>query len=127
MRTLSLVLSVTVGGLLLSCCFLLGGCDRLWGPELRFSPTDLSPAEVGQPYQAILTVYDNDTPVSNLWIESGSLPPGLTLTFREGEDAATISGTPEVTGTFAFVVKAMCLGTNVNGDVGEHAYALVVE
>jgi hypothetical protein len=84
-------------------------------------------AQRGQPYRVTIDVDDNDTPVANIWIKSGALPRGLTLSFREGDDAAEISGTPEETGTFAFVIGARCLGTNVNGETGEQAYTLVVE
>lgn len=96
------------------------------GHRLTFSPTDLPEAEVGQPYQVTIVISDNYTPAGDIFIESGALPPGLTLTFLEGTDTAEISGIPEEAGTFEFVVGAWCMGTSVSGDSGEQAYALVV-
>lgn len=119
-------LLLLTGGLLLSCCWLLASCGDT-GPELTFSPTELPAAEKGQPYRATLTVSDNDTPVGDLFVQSGALPPGLELTFHEGTDSAEISGTPTEAGTFEFVVEAWCFGTNVSGDTGAQAYTLVVE
>ena len=62
---------------------------------------------VGTAYVATLTA-NGDAPIT--WsIESGSLPPGLTLTSSTGE----ISGTPTVANTFSFVIKAT---NNVGND-----------
>lgn len=56
--------------------------------------------EVGIAYTATLTASGGGTPYS--WgLDSGSLPPGLTL----GSDGG-VSGAPSAAGTFAFTVKA---------------------
>ena len=127
MKILS-VLSLLTVGLLARCCCGLPIPDPRPEPEydLTISPTELPEAEVGQPYQAEIVVSDNDTPVGDMFIESGTLPPGLTLIFPTAIDTAEISGTPEEAGTFEFVVGAWCFGTNVNGDSGEQSYTLVV-
>jgi hypothetical protein len=104
----------------------LVGPTRPPGHELIFSPTDLPEAEVGQPYQVTIAISENYTPVGDVFIESGALPSGLTLTFLENTDTAEITGTPEEAGTFEFVIGAWCMGTNVSGDTGRQAYTLVV-
>jgi hypothetical protein len=122
------LLSLLAVGLLAGCC--CGLPIPVLGPEpeydLTISPTELPEAEVGRPYQVAIVVSDNDTPVGDMFIESGTLPPGLTLTFPTATDTAEISGTPEEAGTFEFVVGAWCFGTNVSGDTGEQVYTLVV-
>jgi hypothetical protein len=96
-------------------------------PDLVFSPADLPEAQVGQPYSVTLTVSGNETPVGDMYLDSGALPAGLDLTFDEDSRTAQISGTPTEAGTFNFTVGAWCYGTNVNGQTGEHAYELVVK
>lgn len=95
--------------------------------ELMFSPEIIPETPVGEPYSARIAVSDNVTPVFDMWVESGSLPPGLTLTFIEGTDSAEIAGIPETAGTFTFSVGAACFGTNVSGQIGSHEYTLVVK
>ncbi|MBN1954092.1 MAG: hypothetical protein JW900_03475 [Anaerolineae bacterium] len=112
--------------LLLLFGFLLCGCESQ-GPMLIFSPAELPPATVGQPYQVTIVVSENDTPVGDMFVEDGSLPPGLAFVFLEGADSAEISGTPTEAGTFEFTVGAWCFGTNVSGDTGQQLYTLVVE
>lgn len=82
---------------------------------------------MGQPYQVTIIISDNDTPVDEIAIQSGTLPPGLTLNVLRNRDSAEISGTPEGAGTFEFVIAAWCFGTNVWGDRGEQPYTLVVK
>jgi len=95
--------------------------------ELQFTPGSLSNARTGESYTVLITVSNNNTPVFDMWVEDGSLPPGLSLTYVENSNTAEISGIPETTGTFQFSVGAMCFGTNVSGQVGNHSYTLVVE
>lgn len=95
--------------------------------ELQFTPGSLSNARAGEPYTVLITVSNNDTPVFDMWVEDGSLPPGLSLTYVENSNTAEISGIPATAGTFQFSVGAMCFGTNVSGQVGNHSYTLVVE
>jgi hypothetical protein len=102
------------------------GCT--WGrPALVFTPAELQPAQVGQPYLATISVDSNETPVGDMWISEGALPPGLELSFLDpGSDAGEISGTPVQPGTYTFSVEVWCFGTNVSGQTGSASYTLVV-
>lgn len=95
---------------------------------LGFAPDKLQNGTVGQPYEAVIAVINNDTPVGDMYVSSGSLPPGVTLNFTRGTSASgTISGTPTTAGTYVFAISAWCLGTNVSGQSGEQSYSLVVD
>ncbi len=114
----SILISLTFLGLALAC--------RIGGrPPLVFSPDELPDAEMGQLYQTSITVSDFETPVFSMAVREGTLPAGLTLEYVSGE-TATLTGTPEETGRFEFIVQAMCYGTNTSGQVGEKTYTLVV-
>ena len=94
---------------------------------LGFSPDRLENGTVGQSYQAVIAVTNNETPVGDMYVSSGSLPPGMTLNFTRGSSASgTLSGTPTTAGTYVFAMSAWCLGTNVSGQSGEQSYSLVV-
>jgi hypothetical protein len=73
-----------------------------------------------------ITVSGNHTPVFLMSVESGELPPGLTLHYEENASTAQISGVPEKAGEYEFTVRALCYGTNVSGQTGEHPYRLLV-
>jgi hypothetical protein len=100
-------------------------CDTR--PPLSFAPDTLPDATVGVVYSVVITISGNQTPVGDFFAESG-LPPGLTLRWDESADRnrAELSGTPTATGTYQFTVSAWCLGTNVSGQTGSHAYTLLV-
>ena len=94
---------------------------------LEFSPEKLQDGAVGQPYDAIIQVTNNDTPVGDMYVSTGALPPGVTLTFSRGSSSsADVTGTPTTAGTYVFTVSAWCLGTNEQGQSGEQSYSLVV-
>jgi hypothetical protein len=94
---------------------------------LDFSPDRLPNASVGQPFQAIIQVTNNDTPVGDMYVSSGTLPPGMTLNFeRNSASAGSLAGTPTTAGTYVLTVSAWCLGTNVSGQSGQQSYSLVV-
>ena len=95
--------------------------------ELVFTPDQLPPATVGQPYSATITITQNRTPVGQMSINLADLPPGLKFEFIKGKDAARISGTPLSAGTFKFTVSAWCYGTNIAGQTGDHDYTVVVQ
>ena len=99
-------------------------CDR---PALTFSPDQLPEAQTGQAYQVTITVSENQTPVGDMYVSDGSLPPGLVMSHERGSSTATISGKPTQAGGFAFTVSAWCLGTNQAGQTGQRAYTLVVK
>jgi hypothetical protein len=68
-------------------------------PQLAIATADLPDATVGVAYSRTLAAVGGRPEFSWL-IESGSLPPGLSLL-----QAGSISGTPSTAGTFNFVVK----------------------
>jgi hypothetical protein len=94
---------------------------------LAFSPTELPDAQVGQAYEATITVSGNHTPVFLISVDSEELPPGLTLHYEDNASTAEIKGVPEKAGEFEFTVRASCYGTNVSGQTGERGYRLLVK
>ena len=113
-----------VPALLLAAALLACGDRR---PALVFSPAELPQAQVGQPYSATFSISGNVTPVGDMFVDTGTLPPGLQLTFDEASRTAELSGTPTEAGTFKFTVGAWCFGTNVSGQTGQREYELVVK
>jgi hypothetical protein len=96
-------------------------------PDLLFTPDQLPPATIGQPYTASITISQNLTPVGQMSVSLADLPPGLNFAFAKGQDAAQIGGTPRKSGTYKFTVSAWCFGTNTAGQLGHHDYILVVQ
>ena len=96
-------------------------------PNLVFTPDHLAPAAVGRPFRALITVTQNVTPVGEMSVASGGLPPGLSFTFKQGENGAEINGTPSKAGRYKFNVSAWCFGMNVSGQTGNHDYELIVK
>lgn len=95
--------------------------------RLKFTPTKLPDAAVGQEYQATINVSGNRTPVGQISIDSGTLPSGLNLRFEKGTSAAVINGTPQEAGTFKLTIGAWCMGTNQAGQTGHQNYELSVK
>ncbi len=101
------------------------GCT-MGRPALQFTPAGLQPAQVGQPYLAAISVEQNTTPVGDMWVSGGALPPGLELVFADCSDTGEITGTPTAAGSYAFSVEVWCFGTNVSGQTGSASYTLTV-
>jgi hypothetical protein len=97
------------------------------GAPLAFSPPKLPDAQVGEPYEATITVSGNHTPVFLIAVDGEELPPGLALHYEENASTAEIKGVPEKAGSFEFTVRALCYGTNVSGQTGERRYTLLVK
>jgi large repetitive protein len=95
--------------------------------SLKIEPESLPNAQTGVEYEVEIRVSDNVTPLSSVFISSGTLPAGLELVFVDGEDGAKISGTPEETGTFTFTVFVTCKGTMAGGQTAEKEYVIIVE
>jgi len=111
----------------LALLFMVVLACRCTGAPLAFSPPELPEAQVGQPYEATITVSGNHTPVFLISVDSEELPPGLTLHYEDNASTAEIKGVPEKAGEFEFTVRAYCYGTNVSGQTGERRYRLLVK
>ena len=97
-------------------------------PPLKFNPDKLPDAQVGQLYEVIIEVTDNQTPVFQMTIVEGNLPEGLTLDFDSStDDGAKLSGTPFEKGEYVFTIRASCYGTMYSGQTGEYKYTLLVK
>ena len=84
---------------------------------LAIGTADLPDATVGVAYSRTLTAVGGSPEFAWL-IESGSLPPGLSLA-----QTGSISGTPATAGTFNFVVKV----TDANSNSATKALTLIVK
>lgn len=96
-------------------------------PALVFDPLELPAAQAGAAYAATITVSQNVTPVYWMQVVEGALPDGLTLEYHEHDSFAKIVGTPTRAGKFKFAVGAACLGTSVNGQMGQMEYGIEVK
>ena len=106
----------------------LAGCDRR--PSFTIGPDQLPGATVGQAYDVpIVGTYPNGgnaTPLS-LTLDSGALPPGLTLRHTYEGPYAAILGTPTTAGTYTFELRAGSEGCTMAGcPYGMREYTLVV-
>ncbi len=121
-RRLVLPLLVAFSFLVSVSCFLFTPSR---GP-LKFDPPVLPGAQVGVPYDAVVTISGNETPVDGFSVSEGSLPAGLSIQRQEHEKVAHIIGTPQQAGSYKFKIFVWCLGTNVSGQVGEKEYSITV-
>lgn len=85
-------------------------------PTINLSPSTLSAGVINQPYSQSLTPSGGVGPF--IFSVTGTLPNGLSLSTSTG----LLSGTPSLSGTFNFSVRA----TDVNGCFGEQNYQLVI-
>src|SRR6202030_1742392 len=78
---------------------------------ISLSPATLPNGTVGDSYSQTFTASGGISPYSFM-VDSGSLPPGLTLSHGSG---AVLSGTPTSSGSFTFTIQARdsygCTGT----------------
>jgi hypothetical protein len=103
--------------------------EPFFGPTrgpLTFAPESLPDAKAGTAYEAQIRITQNITPVDDMTVSSGSLPAGLEFIKVDGEDAATIRGTPTESGSFTFTVDVWCFGTQVSGQTGQKEYTILV-
>lgn len=82
-----------------------------------FTPTTLPDAVVGTPYSATLTGVGGTAPYT-FGLESGNLPPGLTLA-----PTGVVSGTPTRSAGFEFTIRM----TDVNGNGNSRSTTLAVQ
>lgn len=93
-------------------------------PKLQVSPAVLPDGTLGQPFEARVTVHDNQTPLGGGRVLSGALPPGLRLAKVENGDTLPIQGVPTRAGSFAFELELWCFGTNLRGQNATRKYGL---
>jgi sugar lactone lactonase YvrE len=93
----------------------LNGTGR--GAQITLNPTSLPAATYETAYSVAIAASGGTAPYTYS-LSSGSLPTGLTLSSSSG----TISGTPTVTGSFSFTIKA----TDSNNLNGTQNYTLTV-
>lgn len=96
-------------------------------PLLEIGPDTLPEAEAGMPYEVLIQVSKNETPVNGVDISQGGLPHGLEIKFEDGSNSALISGIPQESGTYHFTVHVWCVGTNTGGQMGDKEYTLVIK
>ena len=127
MKRIALVTAVSA--VLVAALLALAACSVFEPPRpsLVFSPAQLPAAAAGQAFDTSVTVTQNVTPVGSIFVAKGKLPAGLRLAHVRAVSSAAIEGTPTVPGTYAFTVGAWCLGTQITGQTGQHAYVLVVK
>lgn len=103
------------------------GCTQA---TLDLQPAQLPGAVVGQAYDVTIGATRSDGSIdmkTSLSLDSGSLPPGLSL--RQGYYAGTsgIDGTPTTAGTYTFKLRANGGACAMNGCVfGLRDYTLLV-
>jgi hypothetical protein len=101
-------------------------CQILSAPYLGFTPNAMPRGQVGVFYFVIIKITNNKTPAGEFTISQGNLPKGLTFQRLTGQDAVLISGIPEETGAFHFIINVWCYGTNHMGQTGTKDYVLSV-
>ena len=105
---------------------LVAGCNDGDRPALGFEPAQLPVAHVGQPYDVVIRVTHNRTPVDSAALGGGALPAGLVLEKAPNGVGAHIVGRPTAAGTSSFTLRVTCFGTNVTGQSGSRSYTLDV-
>ena len=118
----SIILSLLT--LLLTSCTIYNFGD----PEpLVIHPGHLKAAVVGQEYKARFWVTNyKSTPLAEIYVNEGELPPGLTFTYFPEQETAEISGLANRAGRYVFTIAAYCHSTQRAGQSGERKYTLVV-
>jgi len=106
--------------------FLLLGLLSSCSAALNVAPPTLPEGKVGHPYQASIVVGDNETPLGGAYLESGSLPPGLSFGRVEQQNRMPIVGTPTGPGKHSFRVSLWCHGTNFPGQSATRDYVIVI-
>jgi hypothetical protein len=124
-RTSPVILVVLAFIIFATVACLCGPSNHTRGP-LVFSPQGFPDAQVGTPYEATVSISQNETPAGSFYLSEGTLPPGLELVYMKAEDTARITGIPIQAGTYTFTISVWCFGTSINGQMGTKQYTIVV-
>jgi len=101
-------------------------CQILNTPYLGFIPNAMPKGQVGVYYYAIIKITNNETPAGEFSISAGNLPKGLIFQRLAGQDAVLISGVPQESGAFHFLLNVWCYGTNHTGQTGTKDYVIPI-
>ena len=115
-----------VAGAAISILLITISCQILNTPALRFAPDAMPRGRVGVFYYVIIKITNNQTPAGEFTISQGNLPKGLMFQRLAGQDAVLISGTPQESGAFHFVLNVWCYGTNHSGQTGTKDYVIPI-
>ena len=96
-------------------------------PSLEIKPDRLPDGQTGTPYDAIIRIGNVKTAVGDVVVDKGDLPPGLALKKDLENSSVSISGTPQEAGTYSFLLRVWCYGTNIAGQTGEIKYSITVK
>lgn len=91
---------------------------QITGPVITLSPITVPTGQVGVAYSQTISASGGGSPYAYS-LFSGSLPNGINLNTSNG----TISGTPTVSGTWNFTIRA----TDAFNNTGNRSYTLVIE
>lgn len=117
---------------LLICALIASiGCS---GDKIPFVPSDplmimpdaMDNGFVGTDYSVTISVSQYSTPVGEVSINNGSLPPGLTISHNSHDDIATITGIPLTEGVYSFDISVWCYGTNSPGQTASKSYSIAI-
>lgn len=111
---------------------LIAGCsDDVQSPEettppLLFTPSSLARGTEGEVYHDTVSVSRNVSPLREITVAYGHMPPGLDLSHNQGESTAVISGTPTQPGLFSFTVRAWCYGEDESRQSNDKRYSIEI-
>jgi hypothetical protein len=91
---------------------------------LHMDPDQLAPGTVGQPYEALVTVSNNRTPLYGGGITAGALPAGIEIGRVLKGESLPLRGTPTQAGEFSFELTLGCYGTNFPGQTAVKRYVI---
>lgn len=74
-----------------------------------------------------IAVHNNDQSIGAISVVSGALPRGVNLRYASPQSTATLEGTPEEAGTFAFTLAAYSYGVGGPFQQGKKDYRLEVQ
>jgi hypothetical protein len=114
--------TATRGLWLLAALMVVGSCRA----TLRVRPDELAPGTAGQPYEALVVVSDNRTPLGGAEITAGALPPGIAIGRVVNDDTLPLRGTPAQAGEWAFELTLWCYGTQFPGQTAVKRYVIRV-
>jgi hypothetical protein len=112
------------GGVVLAFAFGLSvaGCES----KPRMTPAALPDGAVGQPYRAEIGAVAGPGSIELIGLGSGTLPPGLTLDFTNGDAHGVIEGTPSSAGISSFQLGVWFQGSKSVGPRVVRDYVIVI-